>query len=351
VVAVLVKLKLETVEAVFGIAATIIGTVIGAGFASGREIMEFFGKFGISGGFGILLAVAVMGLFIHKVFRIGSRLQTDSYQEFLRYILKPGWIAVVDFVLFLIMLMLVGVMFAGCGALFDELQWGYWPGVALTATVALLVLFRDLPGLMGINAVVIPLMFLGTVGIVLFTFDNGGAFPEISGQNGYWILAALQFSAYNLVLALPVLISLSRRYARQAALAVGGWMGSVGLGVISLWIFLGLLAHFRLIRQAELPMVVLAKFLGKPAFFGYVLVLWGEMLTTLIANLFGLAKRLETLVHWPFQQNVVLLTGIGIAIGEIGFVNLVAYGYPIYGFLSFFLLVMVMLKPLPGNAG
>lgn len=347
-VVVLVKSTEGTIGTVFGIATTIIGTVIGAGFASGQEIMQFFGKFGLTGGFGIGLAVLVMGLFINKVFWIGSELKTDSYQEFLGYILKPGWMNIADFMLFLIMLMLVGVMFAGCGALFDELKLGYWPGVVITAAISLTVLFRDLPGLMGINTVVVPLMFLGTVGIVLFTVNSGGELPEILRQHRQWVVAALQFSSYNLVLSLPVLIPLSRRYARQPLLVVGGWLGAMGLGVIALWIFWGLISHFRIIRYAELPMVVLAKFLGKPVFFGYVLVLWGEMLTTLVANLFGLGKRLETLIRWPFKWNLLLVTGIGIAIGKIGFANLVAHGYPLYGYLSLVLLVLVMLKPLPG---
>ncbi len=350
-VVVLVKSNLGKIENVFGIAATIIGTVIGAGFASGQEILQFFGRFGISGGFGILLTVIIMGVFIDKVFRIGSELKTDSYQEFLRYILKPGWLIIADVAIFLIMLMLVGVMFAGCGALFAELKLGYWSGVVISAVLSLIVLFRDLPGLMRINTVVIPLMFLGTIGIVFFTIHSGGKLSEVSGQNRQWVMAALQFSSYNLVLSLPVLVSLSRRYARQSLLMIGGWVGAIGLGVISLWIFLGLLSHFQLIRHAELPMVVLAKFLGKPVFFGYILVLWGEMLTTLLANLFGLGKRLETLIRWPYEWNLILLTGLGIAIGKIGFVNLVAHGYPIYGYLSFVLLVMVMFKPLPGTEG
>ncbi len=44
---------------IFKIAATYIGTIVGAGFASGQEVLQFFGVFGIKGLWGLLLATAL----------------------------------------------------------------------------------------------------------------------------------------------------------------------------------------------------------------------------------------------------------------------------------------------------
>ena len=41
------------------IASIYVGTVIGAGFASGREITEFFGVYGIKGTWGIFLSCSL----------------------------------------------------------------------------------------------------------------------------------------------------------------------------------------------------------------------------------------------------------------------------------------------------
>ncbi|NLY67966.1 MAG: hypothetical protein GX069_10455, partial [Tissierellia bacterium] len=55
------------------IASVYIGTVIGAGFASGREILEFFGVYGIKGIFGIIvsgLLFSILGsLFLLKIYK------------------------------------------------------------------------------------------------------------------------------------------------------------------------------------------------------------------------------------------------------------------------------------------
>jgi uncharacterized membrane protein YkvI len=49
---------------------SIIGTLIGAGFASGQEMYLFFYRFGICGIFGLLLCSILIGMVIYKTFLI-----------------------------------------------------------------------------------------------------------------------------------------------------------------------------------------------------------------------------------------------------------------------------------------
>lgn len=61
----------------FQIAAVYVGTVVGAGFATGREIAEFFTKYGFLGFLGILIAGYI---FIY----------TGSKMMIYRHVLKHG---------------------------------------------------------------------------------------------------------------------------------------------------------------------------------------------------------------------------------------------------------------------
>lgn len=65
----------------------IIGTLIGAGFASGKEIYIFFNKYGICGIIGILISGLLLGILIYKVFNILMK-QRDiqEHNELLNYI-------------------------------------------------------------------------------------------------------------------------------------------------------------------------------------------------------------------------------------------------------------------------
>ncbi|RBW69242.1 hypothetical protein [Bacillus taeanensis] len=71
---------------ILNIALTYIGTVVGAGFASGKEIVEFFNRFGILEFFSILLS----GLFFIiggiKLMVISKRIHAKSYQDLNLYL-------------------------------------------------------------------------------------------------------------------------------------------------------------------------------------------------------------------------------------------------------------------------
>lgn len=62
------------------VAATYIGTVVGAGFATGKEIVQFFTQYGSMGLFGILIS----GLFFiwlgSKMMLIAQSIDATSYQ-------------------------------------------------------------------------------------------------------------------------------------------------------------------------------------------------------------------------------------------------------------------------------
>ena len=55
---------------VFKISFVIIGTMIGAGFASGQEINLFFNRYGNIGILGMILSCFLTGFIIYQVFQI-----------------------------------------------------------------------------------------------------------------------------------------------------------------------------------------------------------------------------------------------------------------------------------------
>lgn len=60
----------------------IIGTIIGAGFASGKEVYIFFSKYGFNGLIGILIAIAIFFVVIWKVLEISKQYNIKNYNDF-----------------------------------------------------------------------------------------------------------------------------------------------------------------------------------------------------------------------------------------------------------------------------
>lgn len=325
--------KRGTIWLVPGISATFIGTVVGAGFASGQEIYQFFSKNGVLGFWGILLSVVLMGIAGIKVFQIGYQLKPRSYQEFLVFLFGRHFATIIDFVIFSFLVILIGVMFAGSGAIFESLKLNYWVGIFLTAFLLIMILLKGLPGLIAANLVVIPLMFAGSIGIALYSIHTQCTFIDSNFSYLDWILPAIQFSSYNLVLAIPVLLSLAKEFPFIPCLKCGSWLGSIGLGIMAGFIHWALLCHITSIQNSALPVIELAKLLGKWPYQFYAMILWGEMFTTLLANTYGVVQRLVAFTKWTFQCWLIVITLLGIAIAQFGFINLIANLYPFYGYL------------------
>lgn len=65
---------------------TIVGALVGAGFASGQEIYLFFYRFGKNGILGILLFISLTIFAIYKVLKIVYQNPIHTYKDFLNLI-------------------------------------------------------------------------------------------------------------------------------------------------------------------------------------------------------------------------------------------------------------------------
>lgn len=66
----------------------IIGTLIGAGFASGQEMYLFFFSYGMKGLIGIVVSCTLMGLIIYKSLCLIDKYNIRTYKEFLEMFIK-----------------------------------------------------------------------------------------------------------------------------------------------------------------------------------------------------------------------------------------------------------------------
>lgn len=328
-----------------GVAAIYIGTVIGAGFASGQEIWEFFTRFGRKGRLGILLSTLLLVYLGAKAMLWGGRVKAQSYQDLLCQLAGASLGRLGEWTMTLFLLALTGVMLAGAGAVAVQqgLPWavGCWGTVAL----AVLVLKGRLEGIKGVNMVVVPLLFI--VAIMLQIKTAPGLFPDkIKDTGGFlWILSACQYSGYNLFLALPVLGTMHQLEEDPEVLKWGGLLGGAALGVLAFLFhqtISGVNGHLW-----ELPLMVVIKGWGRVWGWVYAFVLWGEIFSTLLAHAFGLATWFGLVNHkWYLLQLFLLLAGT-VLISGAGFARLVRVVYPIFGLISIVMLIPLGIRPLP----
>lgn len=285
--------------AVARVAATYVGTVVGAGFASGQEVLQFFGLYGIGAAWGIGLAGALLGLFGYLVLRLGSQVRARSHRDVLNGLGLPLLAVVLDGLITLFLFGGLAAMAAGAGAVASE-QLGlpaFLGSTLLVAGAAATVLF-------GVQSVVsaISLVVPFLVGSVLFIAVNALATRPLflswaAPERAFfpaWPLAAVAYGSYNLVLSLSVLGPLGR-VSPARALLPGAVLGAAVLAGSALGIHMTL---FTLtpgtLEGAEVPMLAAARDLAPAVGTLYALVLLAEIYTTAVGNLFGLVTRLRS---------------------------------------------------------
>lgn len=81
------------------VAATYIGTIVGAGFATGQEVLQFFTKFGVMGLVGIILATIMFILFGYIIIDLGKKLNAQSHLEIIKYSGGKGLGTIIDIII------------------------------------------------------------------------------------------------------------------------------------------------------------------------------------------------------------------------------------------------------------
>ena len=331
----------------FQVAATYVGAVMGAGFASGQEIQQFFVRFGNRGLAGIVFSAFLFSLLGFGMLELQNRWKVSSYREFFDHLLGKRlgrWTdGLVSVLLFVGML----AMISGSGALFNE-YFGIsgWTGIFLTSMVIALALWFRGEGVLWINSVLIPLKFVACLGIAtaaIFLTKTGDGegipiLPPVFVEN--WAVSAILYVSFNLTLAMVVFASLGRIVQKPGA-RLGAVLGGLALGLFAFVIGASLL-RFPDILGLEIPMVAVAGKLGDwPAFF-YVIVLWLAMITAAVGNGFSLVSRVVDSGKLSYGNAILMVMLLLIPLSGVRFSQIVQFVYPLFGYLGLVFLPTIL---------
>lgn len=144
---------------------TLIGTLIGAGFASGQEVYTFFYSYGIKGIIGITISSSLIGIIIYKALKIIKVNQIKNYKELLDYTIKDSKIKdIMNIVVNIFILVSFYVMIAGFGAyLMQEYNINSVFGSSILAVICFIIFKSNIKGFVKINEILIPIL----IGVVV----------------------------------------------------------------------------------------------------------------------------------------------------------------------------------------
>ena len=328
--------------------------VIGGGYATGRELAEFFLPSGPWGGLAAMaLATVIWSVVCVTTFLFARATDSEDYRTFFRNLLGPAWpVFEVAYVLFIVLILAVFGAAAGAigAALFG------WPPLAgalcLTLGIAGFVTFGNTSVerlfkyvsffLYGVYAVFLVLA------LAAFGDRIAAGFSLPANADG-WALGGLTYASYNIIGAVVILPVVRHMTSSRDAVVAGLLAGPLAMIPAALF-FVCMVAYYPQIGAEALPSDFLLRQLGMPAFhIAFQLMIFSALLESGTGAVHAVNERIAH--AWgqrrgaDFPQGARLALAAALLVGSIfiadrfGLVTLIAQGYRLLAWM--FLLVYV----------
>lgn len=321
------------------VAGVFAGVIIGAGFASGKELMQFFLRYQEKWILGMFLAGAMFALLGSMLLTTAQACQPKNYRAFMELLGGKRAGGILEWISGAFLCILFFTMAAASGAVAEEA----FSIPAVYGTVLLLVCCFFVfscggNGLVAVNTILTPLMMLS--GIVLGAYalqthmQSAGAFWQNGMPKWKWAFSALLYVSYNSITAVPILLSLGKELPDKKTGVYAGVLGGLCMGILGASIGLVLYLDGTGTEALQLPILKVLETYGQSFRFLYLFMLAAAIFTTAVGNGFGALLWLgEKTSLPPVIWNITLLVA-AFLFSFLGFDGFVERVYPLFGYLG-----------------
>ena len=321
--------------------------VIGGGYATGRELAEFFLPSGPWGGLaGIVLSMVIWSVVCAVTFAFAHVHRTYDYRSFFLRLLGPFWVVFeIAYVLFVVLIL--SVFGAAAGAI-GAATLGLSPIVgtlALAGAIALFATFGN-ASVERLFKYVTILLYAVYIVFVLLAFTRFGdrilSNLALSAPSEGWALGGLTYASYNIVGAVVILPVLRHLTGRRDAVIAGLIAGPFAM-LPALLFFVCMTAFYPAIASETLPSDVMLQALRFPLFhFVFQFMIFAALLESGTGSVHAINERVATV--WQKRTGTDLSRGAraGIAAAllifcifvadRFGLVTLIGSGYRVLAY-------------------
>ncbi|TYT25926.1 hypothetical protein FZO89_06485 [Luteimonas viscosa] len=334
------------------------GFVIGGGYATGRELAEYFLPGGAQGGLlGLTLAMMVWSVVCALTFLFAFATGSYDYRSFFGRLVGPGWV-VFELAYIVFMVLILAVFGAAAGAVVAALTG--WPPLAgtlvLMAAIGAVVAFgnRAVERLFGWASVFLYAMYVLFVAFAFTSFGDrilqGLSTPQpLDG----WAQGGLTYACYNIVGAVAILPMLRHFTRRRDAVAAGLLAGPLAIAP-AIAFFACMLAWMPQIAGEALPSDYMLRRMQQPLLhIGFQAMIFLALLESGVGAVHAVNERIagawRKRARGDFPRGArlgiaaVLLVGSIFIAERYGLVALIAHGYRALAWLFLFVYVLPLL--------
>lgn len=271
----------ETIKPVY----VIIGTIVGAGFASGKEIYTFFMIYGNTGIIGLIISSVIIGLVTYKVLKICAESRVQSFKNFCEVIEndtnteKTVISKLFNTIVNIFLLIMFYVMISGFSSfLKQEFKIPTIVGSLIIVTLCYITFIGNIEKLIKLSNYLIPVLIIFIIYIstkslnqnsfsnysqIKYVINNDKAL-EIKG-----IIKSVLYASYNCIALIPVIIQLylssKEKNVNKKSIAI---ISTLIIIILSFSIYNLLLQGTLETLKLDMPIIAITKQIGN--IYGYI---------------------------------------------------------------------------------
>jgi uncharacterized membrane protein YkvI len=311
--------------------------IIGGGYGTGRELVEFFLHEGpISGLVNMGVATIIWSVVLAICFEFARKRKYYDYRSFISGLLGKWWFTYE--ILYLIGLVLVvSVMGSASGEIFNEMfDLPEIFGIIIMMTLVGIIVYYGTPlveKVLSFWSIILyaafAIMFISV--FIMFSNDISLSFSQQSTDTN-WTMGGVKYAAYNIGLAPAILFCVRHFDSRKEALISGIFAGLIGM-LPALVMFIAMLSQYPQIISETVPINIILENIGWTPFkFMFQIVLFGTFIETGVGLIHGFNERIlsvkpDLLDSWRAIIGIFLLLISIFFANQIGLIGLIANGY------------------------
>ena len=288
------------VKRAVAISLAFIGVVVGAGFASGQEAMQYFVAFGEKGFFGVVLGAALMMITGIAVLQLGSYFQASEHTSVYEQVAGPVVSKILDWSTILTLFSVGFVMFAGGGSnLNQQFGWPVWIGAVAMLALVLLVGLFDVDRVTAIIGTITPFLIIFVVLATTWTIVTNDI--DLASMNDYaqanvdttlpnWWISALNYTGLNVMTAVSMSIVIGGNFLDNRAVGLGGIMGGIVYLVLLALLVVSLFVVAPAVNGTDMPVLQLMEEIHPTLAYIMTFVVYGMVFNTAVGMFYALGQ-------------------------------------------------------------
>lgn len=337
----------------------VVGLIVGAGFASGQEMMQYFVAFGRWGIAGAVLAGVVMAAAAAAVLSLASYFLAGEHTAVFDRISSPIMSRILDVAVMVTLFSTGFVMFAGAGAnLRQQFDLPLWVGSLLMVVLVALTGMLDVDKVTRIIGAISPFIIVFLVGASIYSIIRAdGTLAELEpATEGLlttlpnWWVSAVNYVGFNFMVAVSMAIVIGGTHLNPREAGVGGLLGGAIFGGLLIIVSVALFYSVEAVGGDDMPMLTIVDRVNPALGVAMAVVVYGMIFNTAIGMFYALGKRLTRNRKDRFRPVFLGSVAVGLALSFIGFQTLLSTVYPAIGYIGIVLIIVVIVARMTGRA-